>query len=245
LCLPAIAVAVAQQPEMIGISAGDCPIGATISHEGVHKPKVAAFRIGKYPVSNEEYKRFIDATERPAPERNVINSKYQLWHGREFDAEIARQPVVNVSWNDAVAYCEWLKKTTGKPYRLPTEEEWELAARGGLKKAAYPWGAQIDHTMAWYGQKWSGTKTLKPVDFGKPNHYGLFGMAGNVWQWTADWYVPVYDDRPVQEELHLYRVVRGGSWANDEGFQRVDYRNFYPPDFRDFFVGFRVAMSGE
>ncbi|MBI3698060.1 MAG: SUMF1/EgtB/PvdO family nonheme iron enzyme [Acidobacteria bacterium] len=229
----------AADPELVRIPGGDCPIGATVSHEAEHKPKVAEFRIAKYPVTNQEYKQFVDATGHAPPESNVFGSKYRLWQGKTFSPEIARQPVVNVSWHDAVAYCQWL----GKQYRLPTEEEWELAARGGLKKKTFPWGDQIDKTMAWYGQKWNGVKTLKDVDYGKPNDYGLYGMAGNVWQWTADWYVPTFNDRPVVEELKLYRVLRGGSWANDEGFLAVDYRNFYSPDFRDLFVGFRVAAQ--
>jgi sulfatase modifying factor 1 len=222
---------------MVKIPGGDCPIGATVSHEPNHKPKIDDFLIAKYPVTNEEYKRFVDATGHAPPETNTMGSKYRLWKGRTFPPEIARQPVVNVSWEDAVKYCEWL----GKGHRLPTEEEWEIAARGGLKKKTYPWGDQIDKTMAWYGQKWSGVKTLQNVDFGKPNDYGLFGMAGNVWQWTEDWYVPTFNGRPVTEELKLYRVLRGGSWGDDEGFLAVNYRNFLAPDYRDFFAGFRVA----
>jgi sulfatase modifying factor 1 len=237
-------VAFCAEPELVKVPGADCPIGASVSHESLHKAKVGDFQIAKYCVTNQDYKAFLDATSHPAPDDNSFASKYHLWTGRAFPPEIARQPVVNVTWNNAVAYCEWLSKSSGKTYRLPTEEEWEIAARGGLKKKTYPWGDQIDKTMAWYGQKWAGAKTLQDVDYGKPNDYGLYGMAGNVWQWTADWYVPTFNGRPVQEELKLYRVLRGGAWANEQDFLAVNYRNFHPPDFRDFFVGFRVAADG-
>jgi len=228
---------------MIPIPAAKCPIGGSVSHEEVHKPDVAPFLIAKIPVTNAEYKRFVYETNYPSPEYNSVGNKQRLWNGRAFPPEIADHPVVNVSWRDAAGYCEWLAKKTGKPYRLPSEEEWEIAARGGLQGKPYPWGDGIDKTSAWYGAKWNGAATLKPASYGKPNSYGLLGMAGNVWQWTEDWYVPVFNGRPVQEELKLFKVIRGGSWSNDEGFLTVNYRNFHPPDFKDFFLGFRVALT--
>lgn len=226
---------------MVRIPAGDCPIGGSLSHQDVHKPKVAAFAIGKYAVTNAEYLRFVEETGHRSPERNSFDSKHRLWEGKTFPPEIARQPVVNVSWSDASAYCAWLSKKTGRKFRLPTEEEWELAARGGLAGKAYPAGDSIDEQSAWFGHKWQGLKTLKDVDYGKPNGYGLYGMAGNVWQWVEDWYVPIYDMRPVTEELKLHRVIRGGSWANEADFLKVNYRSFHPPEFRDLFIGFRLA----
>ena len=228
---------------MVKIPGGPCTVGDSVSHEADHKPEIPAFLIGKFPVTNEEYKRFIDASGYAPPESNSFESKHRLWTGRAFPAAIARQPVVNVSWTDAGAYCDWLSKTAGKAYRLPTEEEWELAARGGLKNQPYPWGDKLDKTVAWYGQTWNGLQTMRDVDYGKPNAYGVYGMAGNVWQWTANWYVPVFNGRPVQEELQLYRVLRGGSWANTEGFLTVSYRSFNPPSARDVFAGFRVARN--
>ncbi|MBI3683179.1 MAG: SUMF1/EgtB/PvdO family nonheme iron enzyme, partial [Acidobacteria bacterium] len=233
----------AHDPELAPVPASACPIGETVSHEEIHKKEVAAFLIARTPVTNAEYKRFIDETNHPAPELNSISSKYRLWTSRTFPPEIANQPVVNVSWSDAVAYCQWLASKTGKAYRLPTEEEWEIAARGGLKDKPYPWGDSIDNTMAWFGVRWNGASTLKPAEYGKPNAFGLLGMAGNVWQWTDDWYVPTFNGRPVQEELKLYKVIRGGSWANEQDFLKVNHRNFHPPDFKDLFLGFRVARS--
>lgn len=203
----------------------------------------SSFAVGKAPVTNAQYLEFIQETGHPAPERNSVGGSFQLWKNGEFAGEIASHPVVNVSWKDAVAYAEWLSKKTGKAYRLPTDEEWTRAAEGTLKGKPYPWGDSIDKTKAWFGAKWNGAQTLKPADFGTPNSIGLYGMAGNVWQWTADWYVPMFNGRPVQEELEMFRIIRGGSWANEPDFLKVGYRNFHPPDFKDFFVGFRVALS--
>ncbi len=228
---------------MASIPASKCPIGDSVSHEEIHKSDVAAFQLAKTPVTNAQYKIFVDETGSPAPEFNSVGNKQRIWTGKAFPPETADQPVVNVSWTDTIAYCQWLVKKTGKPYRLPSEEEWEIAARGGLIGKPYPWGDGIDKTMAWYGAKWAGAATLKPAGFGKPNPYALLGMAGNVWQWVDDWYVPTFNGRPVQEELNLFKVIRGGSWANDEGFLTVSYRNFHPPAFKDFFLGFRVALS--
>lgn len=233
-----------QVPEMAAVPASKCPMGASVSHEGVHKEDVAAFRIARAPVTNAEYRLFVLASGHPPPGRNSVGNKETIWTGTSFPPAVADHPVVNVSWNDAAAYCAWLAKATGKPFRLPTEEEWEIAARGGLKGKPYPWGDGIDKTAAWHGMKWIGPETLMPADFGRANPYGLYGMAGNVWQWVEDWYVPTFNGRPVEEELKLYKVLRGGSWADEEGFLTVNYRNYHPPDFKDFFIGFRVALPG-
>lgn len=232
----------AQMPDMAAIPAAKCPIGANVSHEETHKEEVAAFRIARAPVTNAEYKLFVDATGHEPPARNSVGNKERIWDGKMFPPAVADHPVVNVSWKDATAYCAWLAKRTGQPFRLPAEEEWEIAARGGLKGKPYPWGDGIDKAVAWHGMKWLGPETLMPADFGRSNPYGLYGMAGNVWQWVDDWYVPTFNGRPVEEEIRLFKVLRGGSWADEEGFLTVNYRNFHPPDFKDFFIGFRVAL---
>lgn len=230
-------------PEMVAIPAQKCTIGGSVSHEEVHKESIPAFLIAKTPVTNADYKVFVDESGHPPPARNSVGNNEQFWNGKTFPAEIAMQPVVNVSWQDAVAYCKWLSSKYGKPYRLPTEEEWEVAARGGLKGKPYPWGDAVDKTKAWHGGKWDGVNTLRDASYGAANPYGLLGMSGNVWQWVDDWYVPVFNGRPVQEELNLFKVIRGGSWSNEAGFLTVNYRNFHPPDFKDFFIGFRPALT--
>ncbi|MBM3787772.1 MAG: formylglycine-generating enzyme family protein [Acidobacteria bacterium] len=222
LSLSVLLSAFAQEPEMV---------------------RVEGFWIGKTPVTNAQYKAFVDETRHPAPEKNSVGGSYRLWTNGSFPDEIAGHPVVNVSWKDALAYADWLSRKTGKTFRLPTEKEWEQAARGGLKGKTYPWGDGIDKTKAWYGAKWNGAETIKPAGYGEPNGFGLHGMAGNVWQWTSDWYVPYFNGRPVQEELEMFKVIRGGSWANEAEFLTVAYRNFHPPDFKDFFVGFRVVRD--
>jgi formylglycine-generating enzyme required for sulfatase activity len=228
---------------MVPVPEQKCTIGGGESHADYHHESIPAFLLSKTPITNADYKEFVDDARHPPPERNSVGGTEQFWRGSQFLPAIADHPVVNVSWADATAYCAWLAKRSGKPYRLPAEEEWEVAARGGLKGKPYPWGDGIDTKKAWHNATWKGPATLMPAAYGQPNAYGLLGMSGNVWQWVEDWYVPMFNGRPVQEELKMFRVIRGGSWSNDPAFLTVNYRNFHPPDFKDFFIGFRVALS--
>jgi formylglycine-generating enzyme required for sulfatase activity len=151
-------------------------------------------------------------------------------------------PVVSVSWYDATAYAEWVGK------RLPTEAEWEYAARGGLKGASYPQGAQVDSTQTNYSRSgFGGTLAVSSLP---PNGYGLHEMAGNVVEWVADYYdndyfrtCPVAN--PPGPESGKFRVIRGGGWYSGPGCVRVDFRNALPSNFGDFNVGFRCAKDAE
>ena len=258
-----------QEPEMARIPAGEFLMGADNTpferERPVHRVYVSEFYIVKYVVSNAEYKRFTDASgHRPPINYRGERSEYTLWKGGSFPPGIARQPVINVSWDDADAYCRWLSQATGKQYRLPTEAEWEKAARGGLEQKEYPWGVEApDARRAWFGKgfirTWKTVDTLRDVDYGIPNGYGLYGMAGNVWQWVADWYLEGYyrkspaqdpqgpgrDDAQVPGKLPLppEKVLRGGSWANAAVHLRCAFREPMVPEQRDCIVGFRVARQ--
>ena len=240
-----------QEPEMVLIPAGDFLMGQEKgqgSERPIHRVHVSEFYIGKFVVTNAEYKQFIDASGyRPPAHWQGVKSDYTLWAGASYPPEIARQPVINVSWDDAAAYCKWLRQVTAKPSRLPTEAEWEKAARGGLEQMTYPWGnEEPDITKVWFARQWIGTQTLRDVDFGIPNGYGVFGMAGNVMQWVADWYDERYYKKssprdPDGPGQGIERVVRGGAWQVTAG--RCAERHHNDPHMRSATIGFRVARQ--
>ena len=155
-----------------------------------------------------------------------------------------RHPVVNVSWNDAVAFCSW------SGGRLPTEAEWEYAARGGVEGKKYPWGNSLDHEQANYSgtggrDRWDRTS---PVGSFAPNGYGLYDMAGNVWEWVWDWYDANYystasGSDPRGPSSGTRRVLRGGSWHRGPGFLRVSFRNWLDPGGGDVGSGFRCSRD--
>ncbi len=236
-----------EKPELVCVSEGEFQMGSESGGDDerpVHRVFVSGFFISKYPVSNADYKRFVDATGHRAPASKELGRS--LWAGRGFSASIARQPVVNVSWDDSVAYCAWLSNATGEIYRLPTEAEWEKAARGGLELKKYPWGDEDpDDARAWFGKTWKGLATLRDIDYGPANGYGLYEMAGNVKQWVADLYnahsYAHSSPRDPQGPFSaLDRVVRGGSAFDDADHLRCASRGFNPPTERSVEIGFRV-----
>jgi formylglycine-generating enzyme required for sulfatase activity len=206
----------------------------------IHRVSVDAFYLGVHPVTNEQYARFITETGHRAPYLDDRRMQGENWnpetHG--YAPERAQHPVVLVSWRDAQAYCEWAGG------RLPTEAEWEKAARGGLEGKLYPWGDDIDSTLANYDNRDGAT----PVCSYPANGYGLYDMAGNVWEWVADWYDPHYYahsplTNPHGPETGATKVLRGGAWLLFAEFCRVAYRFRNSPDFRFNLIGFRLARS--
>lgn len=223
------------QAELVLIPGGEFVMGK--DDEGdcspAHKVFVDSFYMDKYEVTNAEYFEFCQETERKLPE---------FWGMKEFRSgpNFPNYPAVGISWSDAKAYAEW----TGK--RLPTEAEWEYAARGGLVGKKYPNDDEVDSTKANYTQaKLGGTVAVGSYP---PNGYGLYDMAGNVFEWVADFYDADYYETSPREspkgpEKGKLKVIRGGSWHSGPYCNRVYYRNGLPAQWVDFAVGFRCVKD--
>ena len=154
-------------------------------------------------------------------------------------------PVEKVSWNDCQTFISRLNNLTGKNFRLPTESEWEYAARGGNRSRGYKYsGSKVLSDVAWFDDN-SGSKT-HPVGSKSPNELGLYDMSGNVWEWCSDWYGTYSSSsqtNPTGASSGSYRVFRGGSWFNDARYCRSSYRSNGAPVYRHFGLGLRLALS--
>lgn len=243
--------------EVVLIPAGEFQMGGSDSDAEtdevpVHTVYVDAFYIDKYEVTNAQYKKFVDANPQWQKRRipsNFHNGKYlDLWQDNTYPPDKENHPVVYISWYAAMAYAKW----TGR--RLPTEAEWEYAARGGLVGATFSWGDDITPTMANYGGELGDTK---PVGYYPPNGYELYDMTGNVMEWCLDTYDEgFYNHSPshnpiagrslsdtVNNFLRLSdpRVVRSGCWYNVPMHVRVADRYGTSPDNASKGRGFRCA----
>ncbi len=201
----------------------------------VHRVWVHAFEIALCQVTRFEYALFLDATGLPAP---------PFWS--DVDFQQPDQPVVGPSWFDADAYCRWLSDAAGHVFRLPTEAEWERAARGGVEGALYPWGDGPPDALPNYADRWKTGP--EPVQTYAPNPYGLFHMGDNVHEWCADWYDPrYYEQSPERDPLGppegSRRASRGGSWRHQIKVSRCSGRSSIPPEFKYADYGFRVAAD--
>jgi len=219
----------------------------------VHEVCVSGFSIGRFDVTRSEFRKFVDETGyRTDAEKGdgcyiYENDSWKKesaasWRSPGF-AQNDDHPVVCVSWNDSVAYADWLSRQSNRRHRLPTEAEWEYAARSGGKSEKYAGGNDIDD-VAWYSGN-SGNRT-HPVGQKKPNGLGIFDMSGNVWQWTADRYGENYYREsprvnPPGPSSGTRRVFRGGSWFYDPRGARATYRDFSVPDYRSSYLGFRLV----
>ena len=246
-------------PDMILIPAGEFQMGcgdrdAPSNEKPMHTVYLGDFYIDKYPVTNAQYKRFIDAN--PQWRKDHIPRKYHNggylkdWKRNDYLSGTANHPVVHVSWYAAMAYAQWIGK------HLPTEAEWEKAARGGLVSQIYPWGNLIDSSKANYNK--NVRRTTSVGDY-PANNYGLYDMAGNVWEWcldryNEDFYVKSPRHNPVAGGTLRYtidlfrnikssRVLRGGSWSVEPQDVRSTARTWASPNNLSLDLGFRCVMS--
>ncbi len=227
-------------PAMVKLKGGSFIMGSNRSQVSsdtwpAHEVKVSAFAISQNEVTFDDYDRFAQATGRRLPED-------QGW-GR------GKRPVIDVSWDDAVAYTKWLSERTGKKYRLPTEAEWEFAIRGG-SDSTFWWGYQVEEGRANCfdcGSEWD-RKSTAPVASFPPNNFGLHDMAGNVREWVQDCYHPNYSGAPLDGSAWMdikcgQRVVRGGAFNKTSDSMRPIWRGHFKPNLRFSFTGFRVVRE--
>jgi formylglycine-generating enzyme required for sulfatase activity len=192
---------------------------------------VDAFALARWPVTTAEYARYLRATG-AAPPRFLADPRFTD----------PGQPIVGVTWRDAIAYCQWLTREAGQPHRLPTEAEWERAARGGLESARYAWG----------DERPPGDGPLPappPVGSGPVNGFGLTNLAGAVHEWCLDWYADdayarAPDRNPIGPSTGARRVSRGGAWRHHDPWSAVAHRSSLPPHLAHSDYGLRVARAG-
>jgi len=232
----------AAEPPMVDIPAGEFEMGidgtqALEDEKPLHRPWLDGYAIDRYEVTTAQYATFLAVADRPRP-----------WQWDTVDmASHGDRPVVGVTWFDADAYCRWKGK------RLPTEAEWEKAARG-TDGRLYPWGSQMpSKELANFalGARFSYSLVLWPVqsfEAGK-SPYGLHHMAGNVYEWVQDWYATAYYEispakNPQGPEQGQFKVLRGGSWSDLPKYLLTYSRFKLPPDTRNSYTGFRCVKSG-
>jgi len=226
------------EPVLVVIPDGWFRMGSETGQDNerpVHNVWVDALCLAAHQVTNADYSRFLASTSTlPAP----------FWQDSNFSHP--EQPVVGVSWHEAARYCRWLSLATNKNYRLPTEAEWERAARGGVDGQLFPWGDAPPESIPNYSARWRTGP--EPVGSSAPNSYGLFDMCANVHEWCSDWYDSNYyasspERNPRGADTGQRRASRGGSWRHHVKVSRCAARSSIPPQFQYADYGFRVACD--
>jgi formylglycine-generating enzyme required for sulfatase activity len=232
------------EPELVFIPAGEFLMGsdpikdkdATDGEQPQHRLYLPDYAIAKTPVTNAQYLAFMRATNHDAPEH---------WEGRKPPVGEEDHPVVNVSWHSAMAYCSWLSEVTGKPYRLPSEAEWEKGARG-TDGRIYPWGNAWDTGRCNSSEGGKGRTTPVGSYPQGASPYGLLDMAGNVWEWCHSLYGPYpYNAEDGREDAQAggARVLRGGAFLDDAGNMRCAAHLRSYPVYGVNLVGFRIVLA--
>jgi len=266
-------------PLMITVEGGTFQMGSESGdpdEKPIHKVTVSTFRICEHELTVKEYKQYIDATNGKMPEppdnewyishqdtKKFYTTAGKTWWGWKED-----YPMHNVTWFDAVNYCNWLSTKEGltkcytknadggwdtdlskNGYRLPTEAEWEYAARGGNKSTGKKFaGSNVADEVCWYDETTllSGPKSIKTK---KANELGIYDMSGNVWEWCSDYYTKgYYKNSPLKDPMNsvsqTYRVLRGGGWHYQGAYATVTSRDGPEAFYTNYMYGFRLAKSG-
>ncbi len=259
--------------KMVQIESGTFNMGSKDGEKDatpIHRVNVPSFHIGAKEVTVKEFSVFINSTNyqtsadknggsyirkgNSLEKRKGVNWKYDE-KGNIRPQSDYNHPVIHVSWNDAQAYCKWLSQETGKHYRLPSEAEWEYAARGGTKTPFYT-GYNLTTKQANYDGHYPYKnnaqgryrKQTTPVGHFAPNPYKLYDMSGNVYEWCADKWHSNYEGAPTDGSvwsdgtLSTPHVLRGGSWYSVAGYCRSAYRYFNAADISGNDLGFRIAL---
>jgi formylglycine-generating enzyme len=225
-------------PKLVPIPAGWFLMGSETGQDNerpVHRVWIDEFFMATCQVTNSDYAKFLTATAAPPP---------PFWRDAKFSDP--RQPVVAIPWSEAAAYCEWLSQLCDRKFRLPTEAEWEYAARGGQEGRQFPWGDGPPQSLPDYARRW--LTGPEPVGQYEPNAYGLYDACENVHEWCSDWFDPGYyavspERNPRGPETGVRKASRGGSWRHHIKVARCAARSSIPPQFQYADYGFRVACS--
>jgi formylglycine-generating enzyme required for sulfatase activity len=246
---------------MVQLSGGNFVMGEEKGRGGederpAHMVELSPFFISQTEVTIAQWKKFCDESE----------TYWDQWDKVKNFSPKSDYPICFVSWEDARDFCEWLSEKEGKTYRLPTEAEWEYAARGGLNGKAFPWGDMVpDGTQCNFADKlefekekdiWAdqnivdGFAYCAPAKAYPPNRYGLYNMAGNVWEWCKDWFCATYykespTKNPAGPSSGRLKVLRGGAWCFQPDMLRISNRYGTEMNFQTGFIGFRVVTTEE
>ncbi len=239
------------EPETVLVAAGSFLMGhlsgvdIPVYETPQHPVNLPPFQMGKYPVTIAQYAEFVRRTGRPAPPRAG-------WFGEKPPRDRLNHPVVAVSWFDALAYCRWLTAQTGRVYRLPTEAEWEKAARGPDGRP-FPWGPTWKAARCRHAAAQTAPVNARPAG---QSPYGCYDMLGNVWEWVStlwgdNWQTPAfaYPYRPddgrenLQADETFFRLFRGGAFDMPAADLRLGLRRWYAPAHADKRRGFRVVLD--
>ena len=243
---------------MVEVKGGIFTMGATPeqgsdvleNEQPAHQVTLSSYSIGQTEVTQELWVAVMGSN--PSFFNGYGDYNWGSGHSYNYGTNLQR-PVEKVSWNDCQAFIAKLNELTGKTFRLPTEAEWEFAARGGNKSQGYKYaGSNTVGDVAWYlenipsqsgGTAGYGTQ---PVATKAPNELGIYDMSGNVWEWCQDWYGSYSSDaqtNPIGPDSGSYRVYRGGAWhSNAPGYCRVSRRSYWSVDYTDAELGFRLAL---